>query len=659
MSKRLQTAELTWSDGSPESSRFGDIYFNRDGGVAETEHVFIKANRLRERFARHRGHFVIAETGFGTGLNFLCARALWLSTVQRTEQQLHFISCEKYPLSIEDLRQALAAFPRFEDGVRQLIDAYPAAVEGFYTLRLDGGRILLTLLFGDAVQQLARLQARVDSWFLDGFAPARNPDLWTPELFEQIARLSHTGTRFATFTAAGIVRRGLQSAGFRVEKLPGFGRKRDMLAGEMTDAPTESSSMPAALPLWAHPPQSPGNNSPRLPVIVIGAGLAGASTARALAEKGVPVQVLERHAEPAQEGSGNAQGALYAKLPANPTDHSQFHLSGLEYTRAVLTPLLEQHPGLGGLCGVLQLALNDREQARQDDVLAADNYPETLVRGVDREEAEQLSGLKTGAQGLFFPTAGWVSPAGLCRVLLDHPLIQCCFNHPVHDIDHDGVHWQIQSHERFQARSLVVCCATSSRSLGPLSWLPLKPIRGQTTQADAPVSLPGLSTVVCGEGYISPAQQGRYCFGASFKVGDEALEVREEEHAHNLHILTRALPDLGLALTERPRTGRAALRCSTPDYLPIAGPVPDLEGYVERYVKLRDDARWPLTEPPAYLPGLYINTGHGSKGLISGPITGELIAALITGTPSPLPAALQRIIHPGRFIIKNLIRKSL
>ncbi len=657
MSKRLQTAELSWQAGSPESERFGDIYFNRDGGIAETEYVFLQANHLKERFETlDKPSFVIAETGFGTGLNFLCARELWLSTT-RPSQQLHFISCEKYPLAVEDLTRALEAFPQFRDGAHQLIDAYPSPVEGFYTLRFDGGRVLLTLLFGDASSQLPQLEAKVDSWFLDGFAPAKNPDLWTEELFKQIARLSRPGTRFATFTAAGLVRRGLQDVGFQVEKQPGFGRKREMLAGLMREPGPESISSrhSDSLPIWSLPPAPLPNTEP---VIVIGAGLAGASTARALAEKGISVQVLERHPAPAQEGSGNPQGALYAKLPAKPTAHSRFHLSGLEYSCGLLTPLMQQQPALGELCGVLQLALNSKELERQRDIIQADAYPASLARSVSQEEACQLAGITTPAPGLFFPKAGWVSPPQLCKMLLDHPLISCRFDTPVRDLAFRGGRWHLLGTE-YSTQQVVVCCATSSRDFTPLSWLPLKPIRGQTSQADAPETQPALQTVVCGEGYISPPFAQLYCFGASFKVGDTELDVRTDEHQHNLDILTRALPELGNAMASAELEGRVAQRCSTPDYLPLAGPAPDFDGYLERYAKLREDARWPLDTAPAYQPGLFINLGHGSKGLITGPITGELLAALIAGTPLPLAAEQLRILHPGRFIIKNLIRGSL
>ncbi len=653
MSERLATARLQWQESIPESEQFGDIYFNRAGGVAETEHVFLNANRLGERFAAHQhGSFVIAETGFGTGLNFLCARDLWLQ--QAPERgQLHFVSCEKYPLTREDLARALSAFPQFADGAAQLIDGYPEPVPGFFTLRLDQGRVLLTLLLGDALNSLPQLDARVDAWFLDGFAPAKNPELWNDQLFAQIARLSGPGTSCATFTAAGMVRRGLQAVGFEIRKVPGFGRKREMISGTFTGNNTETR--PAGQPIWFQRPEAEANDQP---VVVIGAGLAGASTARALADLGVPVRVLERHPEPGLEGSGNPQGALYAKLPAKPTAHSRFHLAGLSYTAGLIRPLQHEQPDIGQLCGVLQLATSAKEQTRQQQLVDTGAYPESLVRAVSSPEASELAGQDCPWPALFFPEAGWVSPPAFCHQLLNHPLIQCHYDTSVEALQPSNAGWRLVG-TAFTASQVVVCCANEALRFEQLAQLPLKPIRGQTSQTVQPADRAPLNTVVCGEGYISPPLHGHYCFGASFKLRDTALEVRDEEHRHNLDILQRALPTLAKSLAGQPLQGRVALRCSSADYLPLVGPVPNLPAFIETYAKLRDDARWPFDTPPPLLPGLFVNTGHGSKGLISCPISAQLIAALISGAPLPLEAELAQILHPARFTIKNLIRQTL
>ncbi|PPC94320.1 MAG: hypothetical protein CTY33_04665 [Methylotenera sp.] len=228
------SSALEWRDHQPYSSQFEDVYFSSDNGLQETQYVFLQGNRLAERWqALQTQHFTVIETGFGTGLNFLCCCQLWLETAP-SDATLHFISVEKYPLTLQDLKTALDLWPDLTSYKQVFLAHYPAMLNG-ESISISDGRIRLTLLIGDAVTQLAMLNSPADAWLLDGFAPAKNPDMWQPALFSNMARLSHAGTTFATFTSAGDVRRNLIAAGFKVQKRPGFGRKREMLVGHYSD----------------------------------------------------------------------------------------------------------------------------------------------------------------------------------------------------------------------------------------------------------------------------------------------------------------------------------------------------------------------------------------------------------------------------------------
>ena len=245
-------AQLDWDEqGQPLSRQFGDVYFSRASGLEESRHVFLRHNRIAERCAalESDGRLVIGETGFGTGLNFLCA---WQAFAEQAPAgaRLHFVSVEKYPLGQDDLRRALALWPELAPFSTPLLEQYAGIQPGFQRLLFDGGRVVLTLLVGDALECLPQLEAQVDAWFLDGFAPAKNPQMWTPELFAQLARLSAPGASLATFTCAGTVRRGLIAAGFRMEKVKGFGHKREMLAGLYEGQPA-----PGGKPWFARPPR--------------------------------------------------------------------------------------------------------------------------------------------------------------------------------------------------------------------------------------------------------------------------------------------------------------------------------------------------------------------------------------------------------------------
>ncbi len=223
-------AAIEWRDGQPYSTAFSDIYFSSENGLLETEHVFIQSNHLNSRWQTWSGDtFTIIETGFGTGLNFLCACQHWLEYAP-AHAQLHFISVEKYPLSMQDMQQALAHWQTLHSIADALIADYETLLNTG-NIMLFGGRVHLQVLFGDAVARLSNISSKADAWFLDGFAPSKNPDMWQPALFTQMARLSHLHTTFATFTSAGMVRRGLATAGFTVIKKPGYGKKREMISG--------------------------------------------------------------------------------------------------------------------------------------------------------------------------------------------------------------------------------------------------------------------------------------------------------------------------------------------------------------------------------------------------------------------------------------------
>ncbi|MGZ8252540.1 MAG: tRNA (5-methylaminomethyl-2-thiouridine)(34)-methyltransferase MnmD, partial [Methylophilaceae bacterium] len=290
--RRNQHASIRWQAGQPYSTEFDDIYFSTESGLEETRYVFLAQNQLTERW-RSMGAdlFTIAETGFGTGLNFLCAWQLW-DEIAPQQARLHFVSTEQYPLTQADMQTALALWPELSEHSQQLLAQYPDLSSGWHRLVFNQGRVTLTLMIGDANNTLPQLKAHVDAWFLDGFAPAKNPAMWQPALFANMARLSHAGTSFATFTSAGVVRRGLEAAGFSANKVAGYGRKREMLSGHYQD-PKPIVRTVSVVPKDTDP-QSPQ-------AIVIGGGIAGTASSHALARRGWQVTLIERHAELAQE----------------------------------------------------------------------------------------------------------------------------------------------------------------------------------------------------------------------------------------------------------------------------------------------------------------------------------------------------------------------
>lgn len=652
-------AELSWTeDGQPVSVRFGDIYYSRHGGLDECRHVFLTHNQLELRWATLKpgDGFCIAETGFGTGLNFLCAWQLW-DRVAPAEARLHFISAEKCPFAASDLQRAQALWPELAPWAAQLLEQYSSPAPGWQHYVLANGRVTLTLLIGDALELLPQLDATVDAWFLDGFAPAQNPDMWQPGLYRQMARLARPGTTLATFTSADDVRRGLIEAGFTVEPMKGHGHKREILAGQVS-----ALSLPDWTPPWFSRPLASSANERQ--AVIIGAGLAGCSTAFALAQRGWAVTVIERHPGEAREASGNPQGILYCKLSPHQTPLSRFVQTSYAYSLRLLHAILPKDGTRWAACGVLQLSGSAKEASRLE-ALAHQGYPSSFLQGVTAEQASQIAGVKVTHGGLFFPEGGWVSPPSLCRALLQHRSIKLVACQEALRLVYRDAQWHaVDAHgERIAAAAIaVICSAGDSQHFAQTAHLPLKTIRGQITRLRATAQSQALRSVLCGEGYVSPARGAEHFVGASFRFDRKDTEPSEEENAGNLELLASLSPDLDCALrSEGPLDpadleARAALRCTTPDYLPLIGPVVQAERFRSDYAVLGKDAsKRPETAAPWH-PGLYINAAHGSRGLISCPLSGEVIAALLEDEPLPLPVDLMKAVHPSRFLLRQLIR---
>ncbi|WP_223532516.1 bifunctional tRNA (5-methylaminomethyl-2-thiouridine)(34)-methyltransferase MnmD/FAD-dependent 5-carboxymethylaminomethyl-2-thiouridine(34) oxidoreductase MnmC [Pseudomonas sp. BF-R-30] len=653
----LPHAQLDWDDqGRPYSRVFDDVYFSDKSGLDETRYVFIEQNRLAERFAAlpEGGRLVIGETGFGTGLNFLCA---WQVFEQHAAAgaRLHFVSVEKYPLSPADLQRALALWPELKVFADQLLGQYVAIHQGFQRLTLDHGRVTLTLLIGDALEQLPQLDARIDAWFLDGFAPAKNPDMWTAELFAELARLAAPGASISTFTSTGWVRRLLNAAGFKMKRTPGIGHKWEIMRGEFLGWPRETPAPALDKPWFARPAPLTSERQ----ALVIGAGLAGCASAASLAARGWQVTLLERHDAIAREASGNPQGVLYLKLSAHGTALSQMIVSGFGYTRRLLEHL--QRGRDWDDCGVLQLAFNAKEAERQAQLAAA--FPADLLHLLDQPEAQAVAGIGLAHGGLFYPEGGWVHPPALCQWQAAQPLIQLLTHHDALELRKVEGRWQAWDGERLLADAPVVVLAGAAeiQRFPESAELPLKRIRGQITRLAQTPQSQALSTVVCAEGYVAPARLGEHTLGASFDFKSDDLTPTTAEHLGNLAMLEEISHDLverlqADKLAPESLQGRAAFRCTSPDYLPIVGPLADTQAFTQAYAALGKDARQvPDVECP-WLDGLYVNSGHGSRGLITAPLSAELLAAWLDNEPLPLPRSVAEACHPNRFALRRLIR---
>lgn len=596
----LENAEIEWFDGVPRSRRFRDIYFSPDNGLEEARHVFLEQNSLPQRFrALSPGsHFVVAESGFGTGLNFLATWQLWQTSEAARHSVLHYVSVERYPLSSQDLLKALAAWPELATLTDELIDHYPPPVPGVHRLLLMDGRVRLTLFLGDILEGWREMQFQADAWFLDGFAPACNPEMWQDEAFSEMHRHSKPGTTLATFTAAGRVRRGLEQQGFTVTKVAGYGRKPEMLAGHL-------------------PGESPATAiSPRDTVTIVGAGISGCLLARNLAERGVRVSLLDSGEGPASGASGNRQGALYVKLGVDYNHQTRLALSALLFSQHYYRQFADDcwHE-----TGLLQLAYDEQEASRQRRFLARHNYPQAIFSPVSAAQAADLAGIPIPHDGLWFPRSGWLEPARFCKALVRHPLIHTVFELKVQQVHSDSRGWQLLAEDgrTFTSDSIVLCSGHLTPGILPEGHrYRFKPIRGQVTHLPPGEHQPP-DLVVCGSRYLNPANDGISVTGATFDLHSHQQALTPESHRENLTQLTSMLPGIQLKTDPQKLDGRVAFRCTTHDYQPVVGPVRE-------------------TSPP----GLYLLTGLGSKGLAYAPLLAEYLADCLTDQPRALPDSL-------------------
>lgn len=675
------TATIDWGEnGQPISSQFGDVYFSKNSGINETRFVFLHHNHLPERWKNLSANavFTIAETGFGTGLNFLAAWQAWRQHAP-TNATLHFISVEKFPLARDDLERALKLWPELSELAAQLLAQYPPVdARGFH--RLNFGQVQLTLIYADAIAGFSQLlpiaqagpEVRkrtcgfsefakancIDAWFLDGFAPAKNPDLWTDDLFQIVGRLSHQHTTFATFTAAGIVRRGLATVGFAVEKVPGYGSKREMLRGQFTLADTSVHQPTIKYDSSWHLVET--SAEPVREVAVIGAGMAGCHTAWALAQKGVRVTLIDQF-EPGAGASGNPLGIVYAKLSHTSGTLADFNLLAYLYA-CRFYHAKGFFEAIGSACGVLQLPEQAEHETQLQQIATTFARSPELAHWLNEAEASAAAGVPLTSGALLLPQSGWLHPQLLCRALAKHPNIRLISGVRVNQLTQTECGWDLWDAEKkpiAAANTVVIACAFSAKEIAKTNYLPLKKIRGQISLAESNPKSSALKTVLCGDGYIAPAINGQHCAGASFVLRTDATEMTWEEHQENLAnaaALSSSFTDLSVTDLHN---GRTSFRCTTPDYLPVVGPVAQADAMMETFAALRRDAKTNIDSPGVYHPGLFINVGHGSRGLAYTPLCAELLASLIANHPLPLAREMIQALHPARFLIRDLGRNRI
>jgi len=612
-------------DGNPYSGACGDLDHAADGGAAAARHVFLAGNDLPVRW-QERERFVILETGFGSGLNFLAAWQAWRDDPRRC-RRLHFVAFAQHPCTAADLAVAQGAWPEFGALARELQRRWPPLTPGMHRLHLDDDRVILTLVFADAATRLRAVDAAVDAFFLNDFAPVSNAEPWSPELCRALARLAAPGATLATGWVAAGGRAALAEAGFDLERRPGVAGRGEMLVGRFR---------------LRRPDRHPVPGERR--AIVVGAGLAGCTAAHRLAAAGWHVTVLEQAEAPAAGASGNLAGVLRPLPSADDNRLSRLTRAGYLATRA----LLEELPDVRwSPCGVLHLGREPAHEAQQRRTVAALGWPPEVLQFVDRAEASHRLGWPVDTGGWWFPQGGWVQPSSLCRAALAAfpERIVLCPMVAVDRLERAKTGWRALAADGAllaEAPVLVMASGVAAPRFAQFAWLPQRAARGQVSHLPA-ATTPPLDVVVCKLGYAAPEVDGFRLAGATLTTHDDDPDQRATDHADNLARLNLMLPGYAAGLDPATLDGRVGFRPLSPDRLPIVGAAPDAAAA---------SANRRLHALPRY-PGLWCVQGFGARGIVWSALMADLLVSRLEGEPLPIESDLADAVDPGRFLVKS------
>ncbi|MFA4970386.1 MAG: bifunctional tRNA (5-methylaminomethyl-2-thiouridine)(34)-methyltransferase MnmD/FAD-dependent 5-carboxymethylaminomethyl-2-thiouridine(34) oxidoreductase MnmC [Sulfuritalea sp.] len=623
-------------DGTPYSTAYDDVYHAAHGALAQARHVFLTGNELPARWMGIE-RFVILEAGFGLGLNFLVTWQAWRES--KASGRLHYVSVEKHPFRRDDLSRLLARYPELGSLAGELLRQWPPLTPGFHRLHFDDGKVTLTLLLGDAQALLPQLAASADAAYLDGFAPSKNPELWSPALITAITRLCKPAATLATWSVAGELRRTLERAGWKLERRPGFAPKREMLVGRLEGAVSPAPTFRLSQP------------SRERRAIVIGAGLAGTAISERLASRGWQIDLFERHGQPAQEASGNPAGILLPHLAKD--DALAARLSRACYLYA-LRRLADLPTVRWSPCGVLQVARDSAHEELQRATVEQIKLPSDFVAFLERDAAASLIGRDVAHGGWWFPAGGWVSPGSVCATLLAAcgAHLHLHFGSEVASLRKCPDGWQALDSDGellASAPHVILANAHAANRLLPQA-LPLTSIRGQISclsQDMAERIDPPFRHVLCRSGYVTPPQAGIVCVGASFDSGDTDLGIRLADHAGNLQRLDELLPGAAQGIDAARLGGRVGLRCAAPDRLPLVGLLPDTTAAAGNSPSLDNLPRE---------AGLHALLGLSARGMVWAPLAAELLASQLEGAPLPIERELARAVDPARFHLRALRR---
>lgn len=661
----MQYSSFTWSHGQPYSETFGDIYYSTSEnepvpGESEFRHVFFKNNGLPESW-HHNKNFVIAELGFGSGLNCLLTIREWLKHLRECQQDkcLHYIAIEKYPLSPQAINELLSPYPQLKENCQVLLDDYPPAVEGSHSRHLFNNRVHIHYKFMNAYDALKDEAFKVDAWYLDGFSPAKNADMWSEKLFNKIAQNSRAGTSCSTYTSAGFVKRQLQKNGFTVKKVTGHGNKREMLVAKFNgnkEGGTRFLDRP-----WFGLPEKPdisNKNIPNKTVTVIGAGIAGLSVAFSLIKRGWSVTIIDKHGDVARGTSANPAAIVYPRVSVNNDVDSEFYIAAYCYSLHIFENLQNKNQDKFWFNdGLLQLmdkkragGISDKFQFNHDFFSIISNLPAGLTKPAEKVDNEKVY--------VDYKNAGVILPELLCQALKLECAGQLKIIHAkIDEIKQVEPYWQCRVEKKLITESELVVIANGAELNCPglPLQLPITRVRGQLTVYNENTKSKQITKAVNADNYITPAIDNKHYLGATYARDNASEEVNADDDRYLFDSINRVYPDV---FEMADYSGAwVGFRSMAKDRCPIVGALPDTDFFEQAYADIQHgntNKQYPLAK---HMEGLYVSLAHGSRGFTSCLLSAEIIAAQIAGEPMPVSKKVVDYLSPSRFIVNDLKRR--
>ncbi len=652
----VQTPQLNFnSDGIPCSKLFADPYFSLTNPLEESQHVFLASTNIVQRWKNQ--NFTIAELGFGFGINFITTFNAWRKH-NPSKQNLHYVSIEKYPVQPADLTKCYEQLNIPSVLTEHLLKHYPLPIQGFHSIEFNQYNLTLTLVFGEALDCLKQCSFLADTWYLDGFAPNKNKALWTSDIAKQVYRLTCDNGTLSTYSAASEVRKSFSHAGFNIEKKLGFGKKREMLVGTLTNK-TSSKSYLLKDKSWliSHSPSTGHKHA-----LVIGAGMAGTAISAALAKRGWRVTMADKNTSLASEASGNANAILMPRLSADHDIQSQLTLLGFLYSLRYLNYLKQHSDNFNWYqCGAIQIPRDDAQWERMQLIASQENIPEALLQPVSQQLASELTNCSVASDGWYLPLASWLSPTQLCAALIKQYSKDISFlaNTEICSIKKHNSQWIAYNQDKQKvcsADAIIIANSISANQFSQTRWCQLHPRRGQISLIPEQKCNIQPSKIICADAYMTPAINSHYVVGATFITADTSTEIRQSEHEENLLKLNKMIPSYRCGNAQA-LSGRAGIRAVSTDRLPIVGPVAEETNFNTMYRDAALGSTHHAYPTPKYHDGLYLASGFGSRGLAWIPLCTEALACLINDEPSPLSKTLLNAIHPNRILMKNLVKR--